>query len=87
MFLPDDEEMKNNKNFFVEEGTINFDWFIPRDEAVKYFNRDRYEKHLLDFIKKQFVFDDEKQMDFYETMNSDDLTKENVNSEVCIRSL
>ena len=76
-----------SKNFFVEEGTINFDWFIPRDEAVKYFSRDRYEKHLLDFIKKQFVFDDEKQMDFYETMNSDDLTKENVNSEVCIHSL
>ena len=85
MFLPDDEEMKNNRKYFVDEGLINFDLFSPRDEAVKYFNRDKYEKHLIEFINKQFVFDDDDQMDIYGAMENDDLIKGRNRSEVCIR--
>lgn len=82
--FPGDEEMKNNRNVFVEEGTINFDWFIPRDEAINYFNRDKYKKYLIEFINKQFVFDDDNQMDIYGTIENDDLGKETNKSEVCM---
>ena len=86
MFLPEDEQMKNNRQYFVEEEAINIEWFTPRDEALKYFNRDKYEKHLIEFIDKQFVFDDDNQMDIYGTIENDDLAKERNKSEVCVSS-
>ena len=77
MLVPGDEEMANNKRYFVEEEFLSSDLFIERKEAVEYFNRDRYEKYLLDFIKKQFVFDEEDQMDIYTTIeNEKDDTKD-----------
>ena len=80
MFLPDNEEMKNNKIFFVEEGVINLDWFVPREEAVKYFNRDKYEKQLIDFIDKQFVFDDDDQLDIHGVIENSKLPNNNTNT-------
>ena len=67
--------MQNNKNYFVEDEAINIDWFVPREEALKYSNRDRYEKHLIEFINKQFVFDDEDQMDIYSTIGNEEMDK------------
>ena len=80
MLVPGDKEMESNKRFFVEEEALNLDLFVARVEAVEYFNRDKYEKHLLDFINKQFVFDEEDQMDIYTTIEKD--TKETENSTV-----
>ena len=80
MLIPGDKEMESNKRFFVEEEALNLDSFIARREAVEYFNRDKYEKHLLDFINKQFVFDEEDQMDIYTTIEND--TKETEDSKV-----
>ena len=82
MLVPGDKEMENNKRFFVEEEALNLELFIARHEAVKYFNRDRYEKHLLDFINKQFVFDEEDQMDIYTTIENEN--KETDSSQVKI---
>ena len=76
MFLPGDKQMEDNKKYFVEEMVLDPDWFIPRVEAVKYFNRDRYEKHLIDFINNQFHFDDEDQMDIYSTMENEKSSNE-----------
>ena len=77
MLVPGDEEMENNKQYFVEVEALSLDLFTERKEAVEYFNRDRYEKYLLDFIKKQFVFDEEDQMDIYTTIeNEKDDTKD-----------
>ena len=77
MLVPGDQEMENNKRYFVEEEFLSSDLFIERKEAVEYFHRDRYEKYLLDFIKKQFVFDEEDQMDIYTTIeNEKDDTKD-----------
>ena len=80
MLVPGDKEMESNKRFFVEEEALNLDSFIARKEAVEYFNRDKYEKYLLDFINKQFVFDEEDQMDIYTTIEND--TKEPENTKV-----
>ena len=80
MFLPDNEEMKNNKIFFVEEGVINLDWFVPREEAVTYFNRDKYEKQLIDFIDKQFLFDDDDQLDINGVIENSTSTNNNVST-------
>ena len=71
LLLPGDEEMISNKNYFVAEEAIPLDWFVPREEALKYFNRDRYEKYLIEYINKQFVFDEENQMDIYSTMEGE----------------
>ena len=68
LLLPDDPQMKDNKNYFLEEEGLSLDLFVPREEALRYFNRDRYEKHLLDYINNQFVFDDEDQMDIFGTI-------------------
>ena len=80
MLVPGDKEMESNKRFFVEEEALNLDSFVARKEAVEYFNRDKYEKHLLDFINKQFVFDEEHQMDIYTTIEND--IKETENTKV-----
>jgi hypothetical protein len=75
LLLPGDEEMENNKKYFVEEEAINIDWLVSREEALKYYKRDRYEKHLIEFINKQFVFDDEDQMDIYSTIGNEEMDK------------
>ena len=77
MLVPGDKEMESNKRFFVEEEALNLDSFIARREAVEYFNRDKYEKYLLDFINKQFVFNEEDQMDIYTTIENDTTETEN----------
>ena len=71
LLAPGDKEMEANKRFFVEEEALNLDLFTERSEAVEYFNRDRYEKYLLDFINTQFVFDEEDQMDIYTTIENE----------------
>ena len=57
------------------EEALNIDWFIPREEAVQYSNRDRYEKTLVEFINKQFVFDEEDQMDIYSTIENEKIER------------
>ena len=68
--------MKDNKNYFLEEEGLSLDLFVPREEALRYFNRDRYEKHLLDYINDQFVFDDEDQMDIFSTIEDNEEEEE-----------
>ena len=67
LFYPDDENMVNNKKFFVEEGLVmnNTDWFAPRNEGLTYFLRDRYEKQLMAFIETNFLFDGDDQIDIH----------------------
>ena len=85
LLLPDDPQMKDNKNYFLEEEGLSLDLFVPREEALRYFNRDRYEKHLLDYINEQFVFDDEDQMDIFSTIEDNEEEEEKtLESLVCI---
>ena len=86
LLLPDDPQMKDNKNYFLEEEGLSLDLFVPREEALRYFNRDRYEKHLLDYINNQFVFDDEDQMDIFSTIedNEEEEEEKTLESLVCI---
>ena len=85
LLLPGDTQMQDNRKYFLEEEGLSLDMFVPREEALRYFNRDRYEKHLLDYINNQFVFDDEDQMDIFSTIEDNEEEEEKkLESSVCI---
>lgn len=59
LFAPGDETMLTNKNYFLDQN-LDQGLFVPRPEALKYFNRHQYETKLLEFIETNFVFDQGK---------------------------
>ncbi|KAF7287698.1 hypothetical protein GWI33_003341 [Rhynchophorus ferrugineus] len=56
LFVPDDETMLNNMRYYIKQPKAQKEYFIPRKEAVRYIERDTYEKRIIQFIKKEFVF-------------------------------
>ena len=57
LLSPDHEVMAKNRDFFINDGSIDVDWFVPRDETVMYHHRDLYERKLEEFIEQEFTFD------------------------------
>lgn len=68
LFVPDDETMKENKDFYLTLDGVTLDMFQPRPEALQYFERDRGEKALLHYIEQNFQFDEG---DIHEAINVD----------------
>ena len=63
LFFPDSEQMLTNRGYYlreVESGAIDEKMFQPREDAVRYQQRDQYEKDLIRFISTQFVFNDDE---------------------------
>ena len=59
LFFPDDETMLENKVFYETlDGFDKEDAFRARPEAVQYLERAKGEKSLLDYIEKNFQFDE-----------------------------
>ncbi len=63
LFLPDDQEMLSNREVYLEEEGVEAAWLRrPREEAVKYRDRERREEALLQFVDRSFkeVAEEEK---------------------------
>ncbi|GLG97441.1 Uncharacterized protein GBIM_04206 [Gryllus bimaculatus] len=54
LFFPNEETMIKNKEFYSQYLNGNMDYFVPREEAVKYVQRQKYENQLLNFIDTEF---------------------------------
>ena len=50
--------MVENKNFYLSLENVTADMFIPRPEALQYYERERGEKALLQFIEDNFHFEE-----------------------------
>lgn len=57
LFLPDDESMLSNMRYYESLPKVQGDYLTPREEAVKYAQRDTYEQRILHFIKDEFTFE------------------------------
>ncbi|XP_044752189.1 prolyl 3-hydroxylase 1-like [Coccinella septempunctata] len=56
LFVPDDETMLSNKEYYMKLPKVEKTFFKPRSEALKYIQRLTYERKLLKFIEKEFNF-------------------------------
>ena len=46
-----------NEVYYKEVEGVKEKWFLPREEAVAYVERDQDEEALLDFIENNYIFD------------------------------
>uniref|UniRef100_T1JC44 procollagen-proline 3-dioxygenase n=1 Tax=Strigamia maritima TaxID=126957 RepID=T1JC44_STRMM len=60
LFHGDDNTMKRNRQFYLSLEGVTEEDFTPVEEAVVYFNRDKAEKELLNYIKEYYKFDPEE---------------------------
>jgi len=58
---PDQEDMKGNAAYYKDTEGVNEKWFLPREEAVAYVERDQDEQALLDFIENNYIFDENEE--------------------------
>ena len=56
-----------NEVYYKEVEGVKEKWFIPREEAVAYIERDQDEEALLDFIENNYIFDEKSDEDDSET--------------------
>ena len=56
-----------NEVYYKEVEGVKEKWFLPREEAVAYIERDQDEEALLDFIENNYVFDEVNDKDDSET--------------------
>ena len=54
---PKDQNMINNKEYYINELGMQDSEFMPRSEALSYYRQIRNEQKLLDFINTNFTFD------------------------------
>jgi len=58
LFDPQDAIMRENKKFYMTLPAVRETMFKPRQEALNYFERQKGERALLEFIEKNFQFDE-----------------------------
>eukprot|EP00092_Neocalanus_flemingeri_P020658 GFUD01022383.1.p1 GENE.GFUD01022383.1~~GFUD01022383.1.p1 ORF type:complete len:445 (-),score=107.02 GFUD01022383.1:61-1395(-) len=58
---PDHQDMQGNALYYKDVEGVKEKWFLPREEAVTYVERDEDEQALLDYIESNFVFTEEKE--------------------------
>ena len=56
-----------NEVYYKEVEGVKDKWFIPREEAVAYVERDQDEEALLGFIENNYTFDEKGDEDDSET--------------------
>ncbi|XP_011151167.1 prolyl 3-hydroxylase 2 isoform X1 [Harpegnathos saltator] len=55
LFLPADETMLHNKDYYSAQPKVTDDYFTPRQEALAYVKRQEYELMLLHYISEEFA--------------------------------
>ncbi|KAL6254200.1 hypothetical protein P5V15_014822 [Pogonomyrmex californicus] len=55
LFLPADETMLHNKDYYNSQPKVKEEYFTPREEALSYVKRQEYELMLLHYISKEFT--------------------------------
>ncbi|XP_024880411.1 prolyl 3-hydroxylase 2-like isoform X2 [Temnothorax curvispinosus] len=55
LFLPADETMLHNKDYYSLQPKVKEEYFTPREEALSYVKRQEYELMLLHYISKEFA--------------------------------
>lgn len=55
LFLPADETMLHNKDYYSSQPKVKEEYFTPREEALSYVKRQEYELMLLHYISKEFA--------------------------------
>merc|ERR1712130_862498 len=76
---PGQEDMEGNEVYYREVEGVNDKWFLPREEAVAYVERDQDEEALLNFIEKNYIFENEEdEEDMVEEENSESDEKVNL---------
>ncbi|XP_066247278.1 prolyl 3-hydroxylase 1-like [Euwallacea similis] len=54
LLLSNDESMLSNMRYYQGLPKVQDNFFTPREEAIRYAQRDTYEKRILQFIKNEF---------------------------------
>ncbi|XP_032679224.1 prolyl 3-hydroxylase 1-like isoform X2 [Odontomachus brunneus] len=55
LFLPVDETMLHNKDYYSTQPKVTDEYFMPRQEALVYVKRQEYELMLLHYISEEFA--------------------------------
>lgn len=58
LFFPEDEMMASNKQFYLTLPEVDESMFKPRPEALHYFERQKGEGGLIEYIEESFQFDE-----------------------------
>lgn len=56
LFVPKDLSMLDARKKLKKNSEAKDEWFTPRPEALRYYQRERTEKNLLDFVEKEFAY-------------------------------
>ncbi|XP_029178230.1 prolyl 3-hydroxylase 1-like [Nylanderia fulva] len=55
LFIPADETMLHNKDYYNNQPKVREEYFAPREEALSYVKRQEYELMLLNYISEEFA--------------------------------
>lgn len=67
---PEDEPMINNKEYYMKKSNVPLHWFVIRNEAVTYKQREDYEESLSNYIETNFVFEADEPMNVIDDKNA-----------------
>ncbi|XP_029678000.1 prolyl 3-hydroxylase 2-like [Formica exsecta] len=70
LFLPADETMLHNKDYYSSQPKVEEEYFTPREEALSYVKRQEYELMLLYYISEEFAVIDAKFNEFKKKTNT-----------------
>lgn len=70
LFLPADETMLHNKNYYSSQPKVKEEYFTPREEALFYVKRQEYELLLLNYISEEFTVIEDKFNKFIKKTNA-----------------
>nr|XP_012234724.1 PREDICTED: prolyl 3-hydroxylase 2-like isoform X1 [Linepithema humile] len=85
LFIPADETMLHNKDYYSSQPKVEEEYFTPREEALSYVKRQEYELMLLHYISEEFAVIDARFNAFNKKSNkekSDEKTEEKLGKDL-----
>lgn len=70
LFVPADETMLYNKDYYSTQPKVEEEYFTPREEALSYVKRQEYELRLLYYISQEFTAIDARFTAFTQKINN-----------------
>ncbi|XP_018399168.1 PREDICTED: prolyl 3-hydroxylase 2-like [Cyphomyrmex costatus] len=87
LFLPADEAMLNNKDYYSFQPKVEEQYFTPRKEALSYVKRQEYELLLLNYISVEFAAIDVRFNKFTKKKNLKEVDKKELGKDFSSRPI
>lgn len=76
LFIPADETMLHNKDYYDAQPKVKEEYFVPREDTLFYVKRQEYELMLLHYVSKEFAVIDAKFKTFTKKDSAKKIDKE-----------